>query len=156
MDMYRSKGICSRCGSLPVESGKRSCESCLALIRSKRVRTERKKKSREEQLASYRLRNRRLREKVLDHYGRECKCCQETIEEFLSIDHINNDGANHRRDVRGGNSGNIYSWLVTNNFPAGFQTLCHNCNFAKGRYGACPHKASASERLNTGDVQQNR
>lgn len=74
---------------------------------------------------------------VFDHYGRICKCCKETISEFLTIDHINNDGAKHRRKVR---STKIYQWLVENNFPKGFQTLCFNCNTAKGFFGKCPHK----------------
>ena len=26
-----------------------------------------------------------------------------------------------------------------NNYPEGFQVLCSNCNFAKGKYGSCPH-----------------
>ncbi len=32
-------------------------------------------------------------------------------------------------------------WLKANNFPPGFQTLCHNCNIGKHRNkGICPHK----------------
>jgi hypothetical protein len=30
--------------------------------------------------------------------------------------------------------------LITNGFPSGFRTLCHNCNMAKGLYGTCPHE----------------
>ena len=33
----------------------------------------------------------------------------------------------------------IYDWLKKNNFPPGFQVLCGSCNFAKGKYGSCPH-----------------
>lgn len=114
-------------------------------------------RTREEQLAAWKQRTVFLRKSVLDYYGRVCVCCGETTEQFLSLDHIHNDGAEHRRKIRGKNAGSIYSWIVRNKFPAGFQTLCHNCNFAKSRYGICPHeKARASERLSTGDVQQNR
>jgi hypothetical protein len=28
-----------------------------------------------------------------------------------------------------------------NEFPDGFQVLCHNCNLAKGYYGECPHNS---------------
>lgn len=81
-----------------------------------------------------------LRDEVLSAYGRECACCSESIERFLTIDHINNDGASHRREIgQGGLS--FYTWLKRNNFPEGFQTLCQNCN--TGRYqngGICPHK----------------
>jgi len=34
----------------------------------------------------------------------------------------------------------LYSWLKKNNFPKGFQVLCMNCNFAKGKLGKCPHQ----------------
>lgn len=67
----------------------------------------------------------------------ECACCQETTFEFLTIDHINNDGAQHRKSI---NHSNIYVWLRKNNYPSGFQVLCMNCNFAKGKYGMCPHQ----------------
>ena len=30
-------------------------------------------------------------------------------------------------------------WLKRNGYPAGYQVLCFNCNFAKHRKGACPH-----------------
>lgn len=32
-----------------------------------------------------------------------------------------------------------YSWIIRNNFPEMFQTLCFNCNFAKAIFGECPH-----------------
>lgn len=36
---------------------------------------------------------------------------------------------------------NIPWWLRRNNYPNGFQVLCHNCNMAKGFYGKCPHQS---------------
>jgi hypothetical protein len=84
----------------------------------------------------------KLRHDVLVHYSGglpTCSCCGEKHEEFLSIDHINGDGADHRRMI--GGWGTIYRWLIDNDFPPGFQVLCMNCNFAKGHaYGGCPHK----------------
>lgn len=65
-----------------------------------------------------------------------CACCGEKNYEFLAIDHINNDGSKHRKQI----GGNINAWIVANNFPDIFQVLCHNCNFAKGVYKICPHK----------------
>jgi hypothetical protein len=84
---------------------------------------------------------RHLREKiaVFNHYGKKCNCCGEEGVEFLSIDHINNDGAKHKRE-NGIKRWDFYHWLIKNNFPEGFQTLCMNCNFAKGKLGYCPHK----------------
>lgn len=82
---------------------------------------------------------RKLRTRVLDAYGNECKCCGERTPEFLGIDHVYNDGEAHRRELKGyGRS--IYRWLAMNGFPQdGFQLLCHNCNMSKGLYGGCPH-----------------
>jgi hypothetical protein len=65
-----------------------------------------------------------------------CNCCGDSTYEFLTIDHINNDGAEHRRKIHQG----LYQWLKDNDFPSGFQVLCYNCNCSKGHYGACPHK----------------
>jgi len=72
---------------------------------------------------------------VLKHYGMKCQCCGETQIEFLAIDHINNDGNIHRKQIKT----NIFDWLIKNNFPDGFQVLCHNCNLSKSFYGYCPH-----------------
>ena len=85
----------------------------------------------------------KIRNKVLEHYGNKCVCCGETRNHFLTIDHINNNGAKHRREISVNGDGknvNINSWLVKNNYPDGFQILCWNCNCAKGFYGVCPHQ----------------
>jgi len=81
----------------------------------------------------------RARQAVLDHYGRFCACCKETEEMFLTIDHIDDSGAEHRREMK---TSTTAIWLKQNNFPPGFQILCINCN--QGRYrngGICPHQA---------------
>lgn len=91
---------------------------------------------REETNNKLRIKTRAIREDVLTHYGKQCQCCGEETSEFLCIDHINGDGAAHRKVVRG----SMYVWLKKNNFPDGFQVLCHNCNMAKGIYGECPHQ----------------
>jgi len=98
-------------------------------------------------------RRRELRWEVLTRYSDtlfpRCACCGEMTYEFLAIDHINNDGAAHRKSLsktgRGLGSG-LYPWLKQHGFPAGFQVLCHNCNMAKGFYGLCPHQAVKSLR----------
>jgi hypothetical protein len=86
------------------------------------------------------------RAKVLDHYGRECACCGESIDLFLTIDHINDDGAEHRKRDLSGVGGNVlYRWLVRKGFPTGFRTLCYNCNMARAHYGVCPHERKCGE-----------
>lgn len=92
-----------------------------------------KKRIRDRNRAWYR----RNRQTVFDYYDNKCECCGETHKEFFSIDHINGDGAKHRREVLKGKD--IYIWLIRNNFPEGFRILCMNCNTAIGRHGYCPH-----------------
>lgn len=84
------------------------------------------------------------RVRVLQYYSAPipfCACCGEKEVKFLSIDHIEGGGTSHRKHLgkSEGKKGNIVLWIIRNNFPPGFQILCHNCNCAKGYYGACPH-----------------
>jgi hypothetical protein len=91
----------------------------------------------------------RIRNEVLIFYSEnppKCKCCGENTYEFLSIDHINGGGSKQKREILG--SRNIYSWLRHNNFPEGYQVLCHNCNLAKGFYGKCPHETQVDQQHN--------
>ncbi len=95
--------------------------------------------NRERALKSQRACDRKLKDAAYAVYGGyRCNCCGETIEAFLSLDHVNNDGAEHRRTVdrRG-----LYKWMKKHGYPEGFQVLCMNCNFGKARNGGiCPHK----------------
>jgi hypothetical protein len=88
----------------------------------------------------------RLRTEVLNAYGNVCACCGEGEPKFLSIDHINNDGAEHRRQLA---HNKLYSWLKRQGFPKDrYQLLCMNCNFAKGLYGKCPHAVKRTKVAN--------
>lgn len=85
---------------------------------------------------------RKKREAVLRHYGRgslACLCCGEAGLEFLAIDHIHGGGGKHRRET-GLVGHNLVEWLIRNGLPSGYRALCHNCNMARGLYGACPHE----------------
>ena len=79
---------------------------------------------------------------VIKYYSNgkiECNCCGEKIYQFLVIDHMDErygKGHIHRKSI----GRTLPIWLIENNFPEGFQILCHNCNNAKGFYGICPHK----------------
>ena len=83
------------------------------------------------------------RTQVFEAYGGyKCNCCGETERMFLSIDHINNDGAEERRSGKynGGGSA-FYNWLRKSKFPQGYQVLCMNCQVGKHRNGGvCPHQ----------------
>ena len=90
-------------------------------------------------------RSRRIRAHIIDGYGGACACCGESRYEFLAIDHVNNDGAEQRRNkIRGLR---LMRSIVLNNFPPQYQVLCHNCNYAKYAYGRCPHDAEVVLRL---------
>lgn len=113
---------------------------------------------REKKRASHRKYSQNNREKVnaqqhkrfqdkrshcLTHYGgnpSKCACCGETINEFLTIDHIDNNGYKHRKKI--GSGIGFFYWLIKNNFPENFQVLCFNCNCgrAKTKDKICPHK----------------
>lgn len=110
-----AKGICP-CGKRPTRPSKRSCAVCAE---------------------GHHRRSLVFKQRAFAAYGGpQCKCCGETTIEFLSIDHIDGDGAEHRQTI--GNR--IYRWLFRNSYPSGFQVLCMNCNFAKGQFGQCPHQ----------------
>ena len=75
----------------------------------------------------YREKAIRLRKKLKDtvyeaYGGYKCACCGETTPEFLTIDHINNDGAEHRKSI-GKCGNNLLCWLKKENYPVGFQIL---------------------------------
>ena len=66
-----------------------------------------------------------------------CACCGQSDERFLSIDHIHNDGAIRRKADR--KHAKPYR-IIKDGFPSDFQILCFNCNFAKQKFGICPHE----------------
>lgn len=113
------------------------CKSC---VEKRNARCYRKVS--EQRKASMRDYRRRTKQAVFDAYGHVCACCGETEELFLDIDHCDNDGAEHRRKNRLSAGNSFYIWLVKNNFPPNFQTLCSNCNRGKFRNGGvCPHQS---------------
>lgn len=83
----------------------------------------------------------RLRNAAFDFYGWRCQCCGEKEPLFLSIDHVNGNGNEHRRSLGTKGSGaSFYKWLKDNSYPKEFQTLCMNCNHGRMRNkGICPH-----------------
>ena len=66
---------------------------------------------------------------VYSHGAMACSDCGYSIVDALCIDHVHDDGKQHRRSVGAGPS--FWLWLKRNHYPAGFQVLCHNCNFLK-------------------------
>lgn len=78
--------------------------------------------------------NARVKQIVLTHYGdgvSKCVECGFDDTDCLTIDHINDDGYNHRAKIGGLLGSAFYKWLVRNDLPIGYQTLCANCNLKK-------------------------
>ena len=88
-------------------------------------------------VAVNKARRQRLRIEAVKHYGGKCACCGESEMNFLCIDHVGGGGNAHRKVI---STKSIGEWLYANDYPAGFQVLCHNCNMAEGIYGICPHQ----------------
>lgn len=87
-----------------------------------------------------------LRSEMIAAYGSKCVCCGESIPRFLTIDHINGGGAEHRYGLGlGGNL--IANDLKRRGWPQEeYQLLCFNCNCGRSaNKGVCPHKTTLLE-----------
>jgi hypothetical protein len=149
-----SNGLCPVCCTNETAKGRTVCESCRHKQRTAYIRAlgaghcVKCRKAHDEAtswcrscLDKQRAHHKQLRDDVFAAYGGyHCACCGEPEPVFLEIDHINNDGAAHRKLLKGGGR-HLYNWLRTNKYPPGFQVLCANCNRAK-RFGICPHQLS--------------
>lgn len=97
---------------------------------------------RDEQLVKMKRYRDSVKDRCFEAYGGYvCSCCRETERTFLCLDHINNDGYKHRKEIGFKGGIGIYLWLIRNNFPSGFQVLCFNCNQSKRlNDGLCAHR----------------
>lgn len=100
----------------------------------------------------------KIRLEMLVRYGGDppkCACCGEAQIVFLSLDHKNGNGSEHRRQIQRENNGTAIGgnslpyWLKKHGWPEGFQVLCYNCNFAKRTGEECPHKTGATSIVHT-------
>ena len=121
---YRlANNLCLRCGQNPPDS-ERYCRPCLT---------------------KFKLWRNTDKQDAIEHYGGICACCGESNQAFLTIDHINGGGTQHRKKNKNGSivGNSVYRWLRKQGYPDGHQVLCFNCNCAKGLYGQCPHQTLA-------------
>jgi hypothetical protein len=98
------------------------------------------KQTREQHAAQVRRYRRELRHKVINGLGGVCACCDEARFEFLSIDHINNDGKEHRARLNGLLA--VLLEIQREGYPRDrYQVLCYNCNLGRAfNHGVCPHE----------------
>ena len=148
----KEKGLCGRCGKDKERSEVTQCNSCSTVAEDRRqkkyaIRRENKlcltcglpidskyklcQVCRQIRLDSYHS------TKVLSYYGSKCVECGESRLGCLELDHVNNDGAQHRRDInndaRYTTGTKLYQWLVDNDFKCNYelQILCANCHALK-------------------------
>lgn len=149
----KATGLC-RCGLSPAK-GHRSCETCLRQARLDSAK--RQVRRREKGLCSLCGRpaagkprcpkcrevavryEQRLKREVIARYGGKCECCGESEMAFLTIDHVFNNGAQHRKEM---GSARVYNYLKRNGYPReGYRVLCFNCNCGRRiNGGKCPHE----------------
>lgn len=133
-DKYHENALlskCLQCGDNLGESKGKRCQTCIDRRNAwyQGSTTQTKDKVRRDE-------NRAI---VLAHYGGKCVKCNESKPTCLAIDHIEGGGNTHRKEIGKYGSG-FFKWLIDNDFPEGFQILCHNCNMSKHLNGGiCPH-----------------
>jgi hypothetical protein len=119
--------------------GRKSCTACLEKMRKFPSATKTAK--------SQRARNRTLKQEAFEAYGgARCACCGEDVFDFLTLDHVNNDGNVHQTTP--GRRGVRYHQLKQAGWPndPALQVLCFNCNCGKKiNGGMCPHKTRRAE-----------
>lgn len=128
----RAQGLCGRCGATPLPN-KAMCEICTIKCREVENWRPNRAEARRKLAAIWKL-------SVLSHYGGAiCKCCGERNLKFLTLDHIDGGGKEHRKQAKGTG---FYRWLIINDFPpCNLQVLCYNCNCGREKNGGiCPHK----------------
>ena len=89
-----------------------------------------KKHPRGASIISARCQAKRKRD-VLSHYSKgelKCAICGEIRIDCLSLDHINNDGQEHRKSI---GRVNFYRFIRQQGYPKGYQVLCMNCQWVK-------------------------
>lgn len=96
-----------------------------------------------------RARIRKLKEEAIGAYSdglKRCCCpcgCMENNLYMLTLDHVDNNGAAHRKNLRQKKGGkqNFYQWLKKQGWPNDprLRVLCWNCNMGKrDNQGRCP------------------
>lgn len=101
-------------------------------------------KNRDRALETNRKWRQSMKLSIFSHYSSgtmSCKCCGEKTLEFLTLDHINNNGTKLRKTYANGGHQH-YRKIIKEKFPEGFQILCYNCNCgrAKTKDKKCPHE----------------
>ena len=95
------------------------------------------------------------RDIIFNHYSNndiKCANCGIDVYSVLCLDHINNDGADHKRRLNKNGkkllgTSDLYRDIIKNNFPDNFQVLCFNCNYHKEFMRRCDVVDKKREKL---------
>jgi hypothetical protein len=117
------------------------------MIRKRANRYKSSPEYRAKQLAARKVLTAKLRQQMLDNYGRACVCCGDATEAFLTLEHTLRNGKAHRAEVGAGVG--VYLDLRRRGWPKneGLAILCMNCNWATRRGTECPHKTAEAAAL---------
>ena len=85
----------------------------------------------------------KLRLELFEAFGWKCACCGEDHPQFLTLEHIT--GVQNKKTYQ------PYAELAKAKAegwdPAKYELLCISCNWAKGRYGQCPHRSGVTKEM---------
>jgi hypothetical protein len=154
------RSVCRRCyiklGAAKAAKGGWRCEECGSEKKSSYgsvCRNCYKKRRRREGFVNKvadRLRTRRClaraKFRIVEELGGRCACCGEDRLEFLTVDHVNGDGAEHKRKLgshrpsKSTGPYEVYSCIKKQGYPRDkYRVLCFNCNCSIGVWGYCGH-----------------
>ena len=135
--------LCSNCKDKPRKFSHKKKDGTVVYHKLCWTCSIRKYTSKEDHNDNIKFYRKKLKSEVITRYGGQCNCCAEKELAFLTIDHINDRGAEHRKKLGMRGGPDFYLWLRKKNYPKGYQVLCFNCNWAKFTIGVCPHQKSS-------------
>ena len=128
------------------KNGKIICDSCYGKIprkgkcvecgRTESTRWHSNEKGRICHKCSEGFRRLKVKLEVFTHYcnGKPVCCiddCDVDDVDMLTLDHTNNDGTSHRKEIGMKTGSRMYDWVQKNNYPKIFQVMCWNHNIKK-------------------------
>lgn len=121
-----ARNMCSECAKNPIDSRHSTykCTECRKKRNSKQVTDKRRT-----QVSHWRT---ILKEQAVEKLGGYCVECGESLSQLLHIDHIDNNGKEHRNLVKG--SYGVLREIISGKCSYRVQLLCANCHSLKGAY----------------------
>ena len=121
------------------------------------IQKEYREKNKEKLISYSTVWRRKLTTRVKENLGGACACCGESEFEFLTVDHIHNDGSLVPKQKNKSRNGYSYYGEIDRAFKSSdqekieyiksrYQILCSNCNLSKHiGNGVCAHKRNKKE-----------